>query len=180
MKKKNLNKILLGSTLLLAGCDGCYNNTAHSDVYLTTTSGLGQKIGEISFSDTPSGMLVDVDLKDLPSGEHGFHIHENPDCGAMADATGNMKPALKAGGHYDPDKTGHHLGPNNPDGHRGDLPVLTVSSDGTVKTSFTVQNLKVKEIKNRSIMIHAGGDNYSDEPVALGGGGARIACGVIK
>ena len=25
-----------------------------------------------------------------------------------------------------------------------------------------------------------GGDNYSDQPVPLGGGGARIACGVAK
>jgi superoxide dismutase, Cu-Zn family len=29
-------------------------------------------------------------------------------------------------------------------------------------------------------MIHSGGDNYSDAPAPLGGGGARIACGVIK
>ena len=28
-------------------------------------------------------------------------------------------------------------------------------------------------------MIHSGGDNYSDEP-KLGGGGARVACGVIE
>ena len=28
-------------------------------------------------------------------------------------------------------------------------------------------------------MIHVGGDNYSDMPLPLGGGGARIACGVI-
>ena len=28
-------------------------------------------------------------------------------------------------------------------------------------------------------MVHAGGDNYSDMPVPLGGGGARVACGVI-
>jgi Cu-Zn family superoxide dismutase len=28
-------------------------------------------------------------------------------------------------------------------------------------------------------MLHAGGDNHSDHPAPLGGGGARIACGVI-
>jgi Cu-Zn family superoxide dismutase len=29
-------------------------------------------------------------------------------------------------------------------------------------------------------MIHAGGDNHSDTPAPLGGGGGRMACGVIK
>lgn len=173
-----MKKILMYSLLLLAGCN--HQPGAHSDIYLTTTSGPGQKIGEVSFTDTPKGLLVNVDLHNLPSGEHGFHIHEKPNCGPDIGANGNLQPALRAGGHYDPDKTGRHMGPNQTGGHKGDLPVLNVSSDGSVNTSFTVSNLKVQEIKNRSIMIHAGGDNYKDEPIALGGGGARIACGVIE
>jgi Cu-Zn family superoxide dismutase len=28
-------------------------------------------------------------------------------------------------------------------------------------------------------MVHAGGDNHADQPAPLGGGGARVACGVI-
>jgi Cu-Zn family superoxide dismutase len=28
-------------------------------------------------------------------------------------------------------------------------------------------------------MIHVGGDNHADHPAPLGGGGARLACGVI-
>ena len=40
--------------------------------------------------------------------------------------------------------------------------------------------IKLSEIKGRSLMIHAGGDNYSDDPKPLGGGGARVACGVIE
>jgi Cu-Zn family superoxide dismutase len=28
-------------------------------------------------------------------------------------------------------------------------------------------------------VIHGGGDNYSDSPQPLGGGGARVACGVV-
>jgi Cu-Zn family superoxide dismutase len=28
--------------------------------------------------------------------------------------------------------------------------------------------------------VHAGGDNYADEPQPLGGGGARTACGVVS
>lgn len=29
-------------------------------------------------------------------------------------------------------------------------------------------------------MVHAGGDNHSDHPAALGGGGARVSCGIIQ
>jgi len=45
---------------------------------------------------------------------------------------------------------------------------------------LVVPHLTVADVKGRSIMIHAGGDNYSDQPAPLGGGGARIACGVAK
>jgi len=41
-------------------------------------------------------------------------------------------------------------------------------------------HLKAKDLKGRALMIHAGGDNYSDQPQPLGGGGARIACGVVR
>ena len=65
-------------------------------------------------------------------------------------------------------------------GHLGDLPALTVGADGTASTAVTAQRLKMSDVKDRSLMIHAGGDNYSDMPAALGGGGARIACGLVK
>ncbi|MFZ0889439.1 MAG: superoxide dismutase family protein [Candidatus Binataceae bacterium] len=65
-------------------------------------------------------------------------------------------------------------------GHRGDLPVLVVDSRGDATEAVTAPNLTVEQIRVRSGMIHAGGDNYSDTPAPLGGGGARIACGVIE
>lgn len=40
--------------------------------------------------------------------------------------------------------------------------------------------LKLSDLSGRALMIHAGGDNHSDQPAMLGGGGARIICGVIK
>ena len=171
-----MRKFIVIIGLLLTGCES-YADKAYSDIYLTTT---GEKIGEISFEDTPQGLDIKVDLQNLPQGEHGFHIHENPNCEAAQNKDGKTEPALSAGGHYDPAQTGKHLGPNNPQGHKGDLSYLTVDKEGKVKTSMNIPNLKVKEIKNRSIMIHAGGDNYQDTPLPLGGGGARIACGIIK
>jgi Cu-Zn family superoxide dismutase len=41
------------------------------------------------------------------------------------------------------------------------------------------QRLKTSDLAGRAITIHAGGDNYSDNPKKLGGGGARVACGVV-
>lgn len=152
--------------------------TAAADVTLVTAEGAGAAIGTIVISDTTDGVQLDINLQGLPPGEHGFHVHEFGDCGPKG-ADGKIGAALAAGGHYDPHKTNKHLGPGK-EGHKGDLPLLTAQQDGTIKTTVSVAGLTVKELKNRSLMIHAGGDNYSDTPEVLGGGGARIACGIIK
>jgi len=34
--------------------------------------------------------------------------------------------------------------------------------------------------KKHGLMVHAGGDNHADHPAPLGGGGARIVCGIIE
>jgi Cu-Zn family superoxide dismutase len=57
---------------------------------------------------------------------------------------------------------------------------MRVDSGGNAMTAVIAPNLKLADVKGRAIMIHAGGDNYSDQPAPLGGGGARIACGVVK
>lgn len=173
-----MKKGWLFAMVILSACH-TQDNKAISEVYLTQTEGRGKKIGEVQFSDSPQGLLVDVNLHDLPPGEHGFHIHENASCAAAEDENGNLQPALAAGGHYDPEHTGKHLGPHG-HGHLGDLPALNVSADGSVNTSFYLPQLTVDKIKNRSIVIHAGGDNYSDTPKPLGGGGTRIACGLVQ
>ena len=90
---------------------------------------------------------------------------------------------LAAGGHYDPLKTGRHEGPGG-NGHAGDLPILYVEVDEEGNSEVTthsvvIPKLKLSEIRGRSIMIHAGSDNFSDEPKPNGGGDERIACGVI-
>jgi Cu-Zn family superoxide dismutase len=64
-------------------------------------------------------------------------------------------------------------------GHLGDLPALYVDAGGDSTVPVLAPRLKTSDLKGRSLMIHAGGDNYSDQPQALGGGGARMACGVI-
>jgi Cu-Zn family superoxide dismutase len=92
---------------------------------------------------------------------------------------GKPVAGLAAGGHYDPATTGRHEGPGGK-GHLGDLPALTVGADGKATAPVTAPRLKVADVLGRSLMVHAGGDNYADSPAPLGGGGGRIACGVIK
>jgi Cu-Zn family superoxide dismutase len=105
-------------------------------------------------------------------------VHENPSC-APGKKDGKMVAGLEAGGHWDPDKTGKHEGPYG-HGHRGDLPVLEVGENGVATKVLVAPRLKVGDLKGHSLVIHAGGDNYSDQPQPLGGGGARIACGVVR
>ncbi len=141
--------------------------------------GVGPEIGTLALSDSRGGLRIVANLKGLSPGSHGLHVHENPNCGpAMKD--GKMQAGLAAGGHYDPHATGKHVGPTGDAGHRGDLPVLNVAADGTATETVHALRLSVNEVRARAIVIHEGGDNYSDQPKPLGGGGARIACGVVS
>jgi Cu-Zn family superoxide dismutase len=139
--------------------------------------GVGEPIGTIKFSEGPAGLEITPSLHGLPAGVHGFHIHENPSCDPK-EKDGAPVAALAAGGHYDPHKTGRHGGPGG-GGHVGDLPALMVDADGTAHTKMELHGVRLADIVDRSVMIHAGGDNFSDTPAPLGGGGARIACGVV-
>jgi Cu-Zn family superoxide dismutase len=162
-KLKEKKQIIIGVVALLITTIA-HSDTVTSDVYTTN----GTSIGKIVFEDSQSGLFIKPQLTGLPEGIHGFHIHEHPDCGDHA---------MNAGGHLDPAKTNSHQGPYGK-GHLGDLPVLAVETNGMATIPVLAPRLKIKDIKGHSIMIHQGGDNYSDTP-PLGGGGPRIACGKI-
>ena len=140
-------------------------------------TGVGESIGTITVSSGPYGTIFTPDLTGLPPGLHGFHVHQNPSCSA-GEQDGKKVPGLAAGGHYDPAGTGKHLGPYE-DGHLGDLPALYVDAEGKATLPVLAPRIKISDLKGRAFIIHAGGDNYSDYPKPLGGGGARIACGVV-
>ncbi|MBU3824408.1 MAG: superoxide dismutase family protein [Candidatus Oceanisphaera merdipullorum] len=156
-------------------------NDISIEVQQVNEQGTVKALGNIEVTETPYGLLFSPDLSDLGAGIHGFHIHENPDCGPKKGDDGKIVPAGAAGGHFDPEKTGKHLGPYDDKGHLGDLPALYVDADGHAKYPVLAPKLKkISQIQGHAIMIHAGGDNHSDHPAPLGGGGARMACGVIK
>ena len=148
------------------------------EMFLVDDGGAGKSIGSVTASSSPYGTIFTPALSDLTPGLHGFHVHQNPSCGPQ-EKDGKMVPGLAAGGHYDPAGTGAHKGPYA-DGHLGDLPALYVDEDGKATLPVLAPRVKVSDLTGRSLMIHANGDNYSDEPKPLGGGGPRMACGVVK
>jgi Cu-Zn family superoxide dismutase len=152
---------------------------ATATMHAVTAQGTGEQIGTIRLADSSGGMTIATDLSDLPPGTHGFHLHAEGSCEPAHNDQGEMAAAQAAAGHYDPDNTRRHAGPEG-DGHKGDLPVLEVAADGSAEVTLTAPRLAVSDARGRAVMIHAGGDNYSDEPEPLGGGGARIACGVVE
>lgn len=140
--------------------------------------GVGSSVGQVTIAETKHGLVFTPALQGLTAGIHGFHLHQNPSC-EPKEKDGKMIAAGAAGAHYDPAGSNAHGAPWG-EGHLGDLPALFVDHHGAATQPVLAPRLKLADLTGRSLMVHAGGDNHSDHPAALGGGGARVSCGVIK
>ncbi len=139
-------------------------------MYLVSGNQSGKAIGVIRADDTVYGLLLTPNLHGLMPGVHGFQVHDFPFC---------QHHAIGAGGHLDPQKTDQHRGPYSGDGHLGDLPVLIVNARGRATLAVLAPRLTLSEIQGHAMIIHRGGDNYSDTPELLGGGSGKLACGAV-
>ena len=169
------------TSLALAGCSHSPLSSSMAEhrtiLHAVSAQGIGQPIGTVQFKDSADGLVIMTQLSQLPPGPHGLHIHEKGSC-EPAEKDGKMGAARAAGGHFNPTYMQHHGTPLN--GHLGDLPLLNVNSQGQAQVTLLAPRLKLADIQGLAIMVHAGSDNYSDQPKPLGGGGERIACGVIQ
>lgn len=142
---------------------------ANKTIKIYSTKDSQQSLGTVTFKNSPYGVLIYPELKGLPPGQHGFHLHEKANCD---------KQGMAAGSHYDPNHTNKHLGPYGK-GHLGDLPALYVNEAGEANTPTLAPRLSMDDLHDISLMIHQDGDNYTDNP-PLGGGGKRIGCGIFS
>lgn len=148
-------------------------------MHIVDEKGVQKQIGEVAVNPSDYGLVFTPALQGLEPGLHGFHIHEAPSC-EPSEQDGKMVPAGAAKGHWDPENTGQHGEPWGK-GHLGDLPPLYVAENGEATQPVLAPRLKnIDDLRGHSLMVHEGGDNHSDHPKPLGGGGARVACGVIQ
>ncbi len=145
-------------------------NVSYASITVPMTLVNGTKIGTVELDDTIYGLLLTPSLHDLPAGMHGFAVTTCPSCSHFA---------IAAGDHWDPQHTDQHRGPYRGSGHLGDLPVLTANAFGRVTLPVLAPRLKLAEVVGHSLVIVAGGDNYSDKPLSQPGATIRIACGVV-
>lgn len=127
--------------------------------------------GSVRFYGTRYGVFVVAEVAGLPRGGRcaspifAFHIHEGEVCGANG-----TDPFGLAGAHYNPDGCPHPY-------HKGDLPPLW-GADGYAFSAFLTNRITVEEIVGKTVIIHAGLDDFTTQPA--GNAGAKIACGEIR
>jgi len=135
----------------------------------------GKDVGAVELTQTPTGVLLKVSVKGLPSGEHAFHVH----------AVGKCDPPFdSAGGHFNPAAKKHGLMASEGH-HAGDMPNLHIPEGGelvveVLNPAITLEQGQPNSVfgpNGTAIVIHAGVDDYKTDPA--GNAGARIACGVI-
>lgn len=153
-------------------------SAAPKEVKVKLLSSTGQDVGSATFKTVKKGVKVKIDLKNLPFGPHGVHIHQNAVCDA---------PDFKgAGGHFNPDAK-HHGYMNAMGHHNGDFPSsISVGEDHTGEATFVINSISLDPSApnslflngGTSIVVHEKADDQKTDP--SGDSGNRIACGVIK
>ena len=169
-----LTAVAISTLLVATGIALAQHNTI--DINRISDKGVGEKIGTVVVGkDAAGGVSFKIDVKGLPPGERGFHVHEKGDCGPAIDK-GKITAGAAAGPHYDPDGKKSHKGPKGA-GHKGDLPALKGSANG-ISQIVSAPRLDWSDIQGRALVIHEKADNYTDKP-ENGGSARRVACGVI-
>ena len=176
-------RMLVGAgitALVLTACTPREQMTAAAGVAPGAAAELRTVAGEtkarVTASQLGDTIRIRIDAMGMARGSYAAHVHSVGLC-SPPDFT-------SAGPHWNP--TGSQHGKNNPAGmHKGDLPNLTVGTDGRGTLDYAIPAAMLTggpnpllDADGAAVVIHAQADDYRTDPA--GNAGARIACGVLR
>ena len=157
-------------------CAATWNAAAADRAAAQIVNPAGETIGQVSFEQAPTGVLMQVAVSGLTPGWHGIHLH----------SVGACSPDFSAAkGHINPDGKAHGL--RHPDGpDNGDLPNIFADDDGKAMAEFFTPRVTVSggaaptllDEDGSAVVIHAHPDDHVTQPI--GGAGGRVGCGVVE
>lgn len=164
----------IGIMLLTAGCAAALQprtGTATAEM----RDAQGRMVGGAIFTEVSDGVRILLEVRGLPPGLKGVHIHEVGKCDPPA--------FTSAGDHFNPAKRQHGL--QNPLGpHAGDLPNIQIDGDGngrletvTDRVTLSTGPTSVFDSDGSALVVHGAPDDFKTDPT--GNSGGRIVCGVI-
>jgi Cu-Zn family superoxide dismutase len=169
------------AAMLTAGCAangmdaGSSTSAAVASASADLRNVLGQSKARATVTQLGDGLRVRIDATGMPRGSYAAHVHTTGAC--------NAPDFTSAGPHWNPHGAQH--GRNNPAGmHKGDLPNLTVGTDGRGSFEYVIPAATLCRRRQRADGCGRRGsgdprpaDDYRSDPA--GNAGARIACGVL-
>jgi superoxide dismutase, Cu-Zn family len=172
--KRNLIVLVISSALAACATEMTARTAdaaPREEANAALTAADGASRGSASLSTAPDGLTLHVSAEALAPGTHGIHVHTVGRCDPPDFQT--------AGAHWNPTDRQH--GRDNPQGaHHGDLPNITIGSDGRGTLHATLPGAtwaSLFDADGAALVIHASADDYRTDP--SGNSGGRIACGVI-
>jgi len=142
---------------------------AAAGAYIESRTGDDMR-GIATFTGTPHGLHIVLNLVSAPPGLHSVHINDAFDCDSVA-----------GGGHFNPDRNAHGAFGATAS-HAGDLGNIEIAANGTGVLDVLADRLTLGNdafsIFGRTIVI----DQRRDDPLAQpwGDSGAPLACGVVR
>ena len=169
---------LLSGALLAQGAASDDKRVARAALIDAT----GATVGTVRFErrGKSRALRVNVTVRKLSPGFHGFHVHTVGTCEGPTFMT--------AGPHLNPASASHAA-------HAGDMPPLLVTRGGKAEARFTTDRFSLADLRDAdgsAVMVHALPDNQSNIPtdrydpdpdavtLATGDSGARVACGPVR
>ena len=170
----NRSPLILFTAIAVAGFSAASSASAETAKAAIRGTSLHPELqGEVTLTDTDTGLMIQGTLSGAPAGLHGFHIHEFGLCNDDGKA---------AGSHYNPKGTPHGnvVTDGQEKAHVGDLGNLTVREDGTATWLYTLPGLTLTKgantVAGRALIVHEKPDDFGQP---TGNAGGRIGCGAI-